>query len=723
MALAETAPLPAPRLPQLLGFLRRELAPTPGRAIGTVRIVIACVVTLVLCMALRVPEADLAVWFALRVVTEEAGQTLLFGIVALVAATIGLAMSLLLLTVAMDQAWLRFCFMAALAALGFFSRRTFVIGAFGFVVGLVGTLIMTLPDFVPDPELVVRATLWLWPVFALGIATSVAVNLLIAPSDPATLLGEALRARVQAAEDAVARQLGAPTPGSETTPALATLVTAGMARMLALLRSVEIVHPSLKRRHGQQSALITLADRLVTAAAAFELTAPMPLGPAARARLQRIADECGRVRRALAAGRVPEPAPPPSAAPYAGERAAALPTLVELEHVVNLLRKTLESDDVPAEAAALAEPRRLFVPDAFTNPEYRRYALKGSLAVMICYVLQSAVDWPGIHTCIVTCMIVGLTSEGATIQKATLRFSGALVGGLMGFLSILLLIPNMVSITSLVLVVAAGAAIAGWVDLGSPRISYAGAQIALAFFMCVIQGFAPEWHFDTLRDRLVGIALGNVVITLVFLYVWPVDALSALWRNLAAALRTTARLATVESETEDAAAMARSTAALRAQADRSFGAVQQSLEEAGFEPSVPGERDWDTRAALQRVTIDAQAVFLDQLAVARHRPDFALALLPPALRAGIRRLNTAVAARLDAVADRIEGKADTPLPDLQAPLADLAGIVESLPGRAATADLAAEARARLALYRGLVPRIEALSAASSAEHLHAGAGR
>ena len=107
---------------------------------------------------------------------------------ALLALTIGLAMSLVLLTVAMDQAWLRFCLMAALAALGLFLRRTFVIGAFGFVIGLVGTLIMTAPDFVPDPELVVRASLWLWPVFALGIAASVAVNLLIAPSDPATLL-------------------------------------------------------------------------------------------------------------------------------------------------------------------------------------------------------------------------------------------------------------------------------------------------------------------------------------------------------------------------------------------------------------------------------------------------------------------------------------------------------------------------------------------------------
>src|SRR5262250_832132 len=114
----------------------------------------------------------------------------------------------------------------------------------------------------------------------------------------------------------------------------------------------------------------------------------------------------------------------------------------------------------------------------------------------------------------------------------------------MGFLAIMLLIPSMESITSLTLLVAAGAAVAGWVVVGSPRISYAGVQIAFAFFVCVIQGFAPTWYFYTIRDRLVGIFLGNTVITLVFAYVWPAQASSAMWARLASALRAMAQLAT-----------------------------------------------------------------------------------------------------------------------------------------------------------------------------------
>jgi multidrug resistance protein MdtO len=78
--------------------------------------------------------------------------------------------------------------------------------------------------------------------------------------------------------------------------------------------------------------------------------------------------------------------------------------------------------------------------------------MRGALAVIICYTLRSAVDWPGIRTCLVTCLIVGLGSEGATVQNGTLRIAGALVGAAMGFLAILFVVPGMESITSLVLV-------------------------------------------------------------------------------------------------------------------------------------------------------------------------------------------------------------------------------------------------------------------------------
>ena len=79
------------------------------------------------------------------------------------------SISLLLLLVSMDQPGLRFVLMGALAAGGLFLRRTFAVGLVGFVLGLVPMIVLTSPDFVPSPELMVRLTLWLGPVFALGM--------------------------------------------------------------------------------------------------------------------------------------------------------------------------------------------------------------------------------------------------------------------------------------------------------------------------------------------------------------------------------------------------------------------------------------------------------------------------------------------------------------------------------------------------------------------------
>jgi len=92
------------------------------------------------------------------------------------------------------------------------------------------------------------------------------------------------------------------------------------------------------------------------------------------------------------------------------------------------------------------------------------------------------------------------------------------------------------------LLTAVGTALAGWVAMGSDRSSYAGLQAAFAFYMCIFQGFAPETNFTTIRDRLVGIALGIVVSTIVFHHLWPERAIDGLRLTLARVLRNLSRL-------------------------------------------------------------------------------------------------------------------------------------------------------------------------------------
>jgi multidrug resistance protein MdtO len=62
-------------------------------------------------------------------------------------------------------------------------------------------------------------------------------------------------------------------------------------------------------------------------------------------------------------------------------------------------------------------------------------------------------------------------------------------------------------------------------------------QIAFALFLGILQGYAPATDLTVLRDRIAGILLGNIVITMVFSSLWPESASAAVRAVLAEALR------------------------------------------------------------------------------------------------------------------------------------------------------------------------------------------
>src|ERR1039458_7734349 len=110
-----------------------------------------------------------------------------------------------------------------------------------------------------------------------------------------------------------------------------------------------------------------------------------------------------------------------------------------------------------------------------------------------------------------TCYIVSLGSVGESVEKLWLRVSGCLLGAALGLTAMLWLMPEMTSAAAFLSLVFGGAFLCAWVAVGSERIAYAGFQMALAFFMCVIQGSGPGFDMKVARDRVIGIVIGNVV--------------------------------------------------------------------------------------------------------------------------------------------------------------------------------------------------------------------
>jgi multidrug resistance protein MdtO len=156
---------------------------------------------------------------------------------------------------------------------------------------------------------------------------------------------------------------------------------------------------------------------------------------------------------------------------------------------------------------------------------------------MLCYVIYLLLDWPGIHTCFITCYIVSLGTTAETIEKLSLRISGALIGAGFGLAAIVFLLPHLTSIGSLLIVVFVVGLVCAWVAAGSPRISYVGYQMAFAFFLCVVQGPSPAFDLTIARDRVIGIMLGNVVVYLIFANIWPVSVARRIDPGLIALLR------------------------------------------------------------------------------------------------------------------------------------------------------------------------------------------
>jgi len=189
--------------------------------------------------------------------------------------------------------------------------------------------------------------------------------------------------------------------------------------------------------------------------------------------------------------------------------------------VLTVVLNRLFLPDDPAPTEARPKPKGLFKPDAFTNPAHVQFALKVTFGAMFCYIFYCGIDWSGIHTAFITVIFIALESTEATLYKGMLRFVGCVIGGTFALFSIIFLIPHMETIASLIVLVAAVTAIAAWVATGSERISYAGFQIAFAFFLSMFQGYAPDTDLDKIRDRSVGILIGIAVTTVIFYYVWP----------------------------------------------------------------------------------------------------------------------------------------------------------------------------------------------------------
>src|SRR5208283_3070385 len=230
-----------------------------------------------------------------------------------------------------------------------------------------------------------------------------------------------------------------------------------------------------------------------------------------------------------------------------GQPASLVPLLSEMEHTVTLIPEAFADSRSIQEYLPSADDtrqRRLIALGSLHNPAHLQFALKGCLAASVCYVIYNAVAWPGISTAVTTCLLTALSTIGSSRQKQLLRILGAVVGGfLIGMGSQIFILPYLDSIAGFVVLFVAVTALSSWFMTSSPRLSYFGIQVALAFYLVNVSEFKMQTSLAAARDRVVGILLGLFIMWLVFDRLWGAPAAIEMRRTFISNLRLLGQLA------------------------------------------------------------------------------------------------------------------------------------------------------------------------------------
>jgi multidrug resistance protein MdtO len=508
----------------LFELLAVELAPRDGRWAAVARIATGSAITVAIAMVFQIPQPTYMAYIVFLISKDEKNATVTSGLGALIAATLAILLVLGLELVDTSEPALRLPLMAMSTFVAMFTARTFALGPISFLAGFIIVLLQTLVDDVPSPEALTRATLWAWLVIFVPIAVTVIVNLLFGQG-AAAFLDRTVRKILEEAETSLAN-------GDYR-----KCLPEWRARLMPLLETAQ--HSTDKRpRPGRLTvpAIRALLDALVILEAL-----PDDLPDALRAELASRLRACRHAIGSDSARTMDESLAAPSQ--FVDTSIEQAPAVIALFGTLSVLLAAISRPAPPPDATKKQHPpRRPFVADTFSNPVHWQFALKTTMAVMISYAIYTLLDWPGMRTAVVTCFFVALGSLGETVHKLLLRLSGAVIGGLIAGLCIVFVLPHLTDIGQLCLLIAAVSVGAGWIATSSELLSYAGLQIAFAFFLGVLQGYAPATDLTVLRDRIAGILLGNIVITIVFSSFWPQSARSGIRAAVAETLRAIAEV-------------------------------------------------------------------------------------------------------------------------------------------------------------------------------------
>lgn len=442
-------------------------------------------------MIMRIPEAAISCYLIIFLMKQDAVLNCVMGLGLIVLATGVVGLMIPIINASIDSPAMRIAVMFVSSYIFLFLSSTTPLGEQAAIVGLIVAFVMTLVPMVPIGQIADQGLLMAWKMVFMPMSLMILFNLVL--GRPAqTHVRNKISERLLAAAD----EIVAP----EQTKTFAVLLGEGNDLPLQQMLTVKLLHLVRKDRACWLNGAVDTSYRILIAAQARPAFAT-------HARREELAVQLRATAKVIVDGKVP---PEPESHSKAKDPAERL-----LQDALTGLSQ--------ADGGGNPRPRMipLLVADAFTNSDHQRYALKTSIAAVLCYLIYTGLQWDGIHTAMITCYVAALGTIGETVRKLSLRIAGCLIGVAMGVFCLAVVMPHLTSIGGLMIMVFCGVFVGAWVSSGNERIYYGGVQIALAFLLTILNGFGPSFDISQASNRIYGILLGIFVIYMIFTQFWP----------------------------------------------------------------------------------------------------------------------------------------------------------------------------------------------------------
>ncbi|MBO0757034.1 MAG: FUSC family protein, partial [Bradyrhizobiaceae bacterium] len=446
----------------------RLLAPQPGRVAFALRVALICALAVLVAEIYQTPDPALSTYIVFFLNREDRAGSIILNVVMLLVITVIIGFVIVVAMIVADDPMWRVVSMTAISIcllfLAFASKLRPIAGTVTLIVGYG----LDKLGSVQVGELATRGYLYAWLFVGIPVGVSMVVNLLLAPP-PRRLVERAIARRLTLAA-AMLR-----TPDERTRQHFHECLQEGSTEIHAW---VDLAQREKSAPATDLVALRQASESTLRLLSAIDVADRIPEAPLPGPLREYIAHTLEEMAGILLTGRYPVDIlwQPPHEEPLLSSLAEEIRAEIR-DAIIHFTTPPT----VPAPPEEKKEARGFFMEDAFTNPEYVYYAVKTTAAAMFCYMLYSLLDWPGIHTIFLTVYIVSLGTLAETVEKLTLRILGCLIGAAAGIGAIVFVMASLTSIEDLMAIVFIGALVSAYVAVGSPRISYAGFQIAFAF--------------------------------------------------------------------------------------------------------------------------------------------------------------------------------------------------------------------------------------------------